>query len=100
MVKRILEVVADNTPFVEWSLLIKTSYNEDIKFKVTELDEMTASEAILGFCGWLTSRETRTIMSSRDNASEIVKLIGEFCKVNNLTPPREDWDNWLKHPEI
>lgn len=62
------------------------------------MDKLTASEAIYGFCGWLTSRKEKTIMSSNNNAAPIPLLIEQFCKENNLTEPRDDWDNNLIHP--
>jgi hypothetical protein len=62
--------------------------------------QMTASEALFGFCGWLTSREKKTIMSSTDDAGNIAELISEFCKVNNLDEPRDNWTDLLTHPKL
>lgn len=62
------------------------------------MDKLTASEALYGFCGWLTSRKEKTIMSSNNNAVPIPLLIEQFCKENNLTEPRDGWDNNLIHP--
>lgn len=64
-----------------------------------EIAEMSASEAIFGFCGWLTSRKKKTVMSSSDNCGGIADLIQTFCEINNLTEPREDWTDNLTHPE-
>jgi len=47
--------------------------------------EMTAHDALYGFCGWLTTRKERTVMSSSDNCAPIVELIKEFCDNNNIT---------------
>lgn len=100
MIKRILEVNSD-TPYVDWSILVKNWFDstEQAKFEVKELNEMTASEALFGFCGWLTSRKERTILSSGDNASDIVQLLEKFITTNKLTEPRDDWTVRLKHPE-
>lgn len=61
---------------------------------------LTASEAIYGFCGWLTTRAERTAMSARDNAAPIAELIKRFCNKNKLAEPREEWSRNLIHPEV
>lgn len=60
--------------------------------------EMSASEALFGFAGWLTTRPEKTVMSSVDDAAPIADLVQEFCNVNGLAAPREGWDKKLKHP--
>ena len=59
----------------------------------------SASEALYGFGGWLTSRDERTIMSAKDNASDTAERIKEFCEANNLTEPADGWDKRLVHPD-
>lgn len=54
-------------------------------------NEMSATEALYGFCGWLTSQDEKTIMSATDDAAVISDLVQQFCKTNNLTDPRDDW---------
>lgn len=67
--------------------------------KVTELEsQLSASEAIFGFCGWLTSRDERTIMSASDDAPIIADLIQLFCDTNKLIEPRDGWENKFTHP--
>lgn len=62
-------------------------------------DKMTASEALYGFMGWLTSREEVTPnFSSRHDASEAAVLVDVFCKENNLDDPRAGWTSNLTHP--
>lgn len=63
-----------------------------------ETDKLSASEAVFGFAGWLTSRKEKTVMSSSDEAGCIAELVDAFCKVNKLTPPREEWATNLIHP--
>lgn len=63
-----------------------------------EIDEMTASEALFGFCAWLTSQNVPVVMSSSHECGSIAGLISTFCKKNKLSEPREDWDRRLKHP--
>ena len=61
-------------------------------------NKLTASEAVFGFCGWLTSRKEKTVMSSSDNASPIAELIGQFCDENRLDEPRDNYTDYLTHP--
>lgn len=60
---------------------------------------MNASEAIYGFCGWLTSREEKTVMSSGDDCAPIADLIEKFCNTNNLEDVTDDWLNNLTIPK-
>jgi hypothetical protein len=62
-------------------------------------DKLTASEAIYGFCAWLTTRDEKTIMSASDDSAPIPVLIEQFCKTNGLETPREYWHNHLTHPQ-
>ena len=61
-------------------------------------NKLNASEAIFGFCGWLTTRDKRTIMSSKDNPGAICDLIEKFCKVNNLPEVRENFTDYFVMP--
>ena len=61
-------------------------------------EELSASEALFGFCGWLTSRKPRTIMSSTDDVAPIARLVQEFCNINGLAEPRDGWEERLIHP--
>ena len=60
--------------------------------------ELSGSESLYGFCGWLTTQDDPTVMSAHDDSAPIAKLISRFCKTNNLTEPREGWDKELIHP--
>ena len=60
--------------------------------------ELTGSEAIYAFCGWLTGRKEVTQMGSKHDCAVIADLIDEFCKTNNLLEPSEDWHKSLAHP--
>lgn len=62
------------------------------------LEELTGSEAIFGFCGWLTTRKDRTVMSGKDDASAVVKKISKFIDANKLKAPRDHWEKKLIHP--
>ena len=61
---------------------------------------LSASEAVYGFAGWLTSREEKTVMSSSDDAAPVAELVEEFCKENNLPEVTEGFPKNLTHPPI
>lgn len=62
--------------------------------------KLTAAEALYGFMGWLTCRETPVTFSANHEASTAAELVAEFCKVNNLGDvSREDWHKFLTHPK-
>jgi len=61
-------------------------------------EKLTASEAIFGFIGWLTTRDSITKMGASEDCAPICDRIKEFCKENNLDEPREGWHNNLIHP--
>ena len=61
-------------------------------------DEMSASEALYGFMGWLTCRKNAVTFSHVHNAGTAVDLIAEFCRTNSLQEPREDWTKNLTQP--
>lgn len=50
---------------------------------------ITASEALYGFMGWLTTRPEPLILSGNHDAAPVPPLIDEYCRVNGLPPPRE-----------
>ena len=60
---------------------------------------MTAAEALYGFGGWLTTRDTSVTMSARDEAGIVAELINKFCKTNDLEDPRDHWEENLTHPK-
>lgn len=61
--------------------------------------KLSGSEALYGFCAWLTTRKEKTIMGSSESADPIPKLIVEFCKANKLPDPRPHWETFLNHPK-
>jgi len=63
-------------------------------------NELSASEALFGFCGWLSSRKEELKISSTNKCGILAELIEIFCKANNLKEPREKWNEKLIHPKI
>jgi hypothetical protein len=62
--------------------------------------KLTATEALYGFAGWLTTRETPVTFSSIDDASRAAQLVAEFVAANDLGDvSREDWHKFLVHPK-
>lgn len=52
---------------------------------------LTASEALYSFIGWLTTRKERSVISASDNAAPAAVLVNHFIKVQGIQEPREDW---------
>lgn len=75
-----------------------------LRLRVPELvgkrfSELSGSEALYGFCGWLSTRPEKFVMSDTDDCSVVAETIEKFCKINNLTEPRQDWSRALKRIE-
>lgn len=62
-------------------------------------DNLIASEALYGFCSWLTTRPEVVTVSEKHEAGHIADLVERFCKANGLTEPRDGWAENLVHPE-
>jgi len=75
-----------------------SAYCKNTKFNVKDINEMSGAEAIYGFCGWLTTRDEKTIMGSKHDCAVIADLIDEFCKANDLSEPVDHWEKNLIHP--
>jgi hypothetical protein len=60
--------------------------------------ELSASEAIFSFCGWLSTRNEETVFSAKNDCAVIADRIKEFLKINNLPEPRPGWEDSFKHP--
>ena len=63
-------------------------------------NKLTASEAVYGFAGWLTSRNTKIVASASDDASVWAEVVDEFCEANDLDAPRDDWQQNLNMPGV
>lgn len=69
--------------------------NDQIKTTMPSKDELSASEALFGFMGWLTTRKETLNIGSEHECGEIASLIGEWCDRNTLSKPRDGWENKL-----
>lgn len=73
-----------------------TAFHE--KYITQTTKEMSASEALCGFVGWLTTRDEEVLLSSTCDCAIIANLVRDFCVANNLTEPTVDWGKKLVHP--
>lgn len=65
---------------------------------MTDINVLSGSEAVYGLLAWLTTRDTPVTFHAKLDASVAAELAKEFCEVNNLPSPREDWAKNLTHP--
>jgi len=61
-------------------------------------DELSASEALFGFAGWLTSSDEILTISAKHDAGVVADRVVEFCRANNLAEPREGWEKHFVFP--
>lgn len=60
---------------------------------------LSASEAVYGFAGWLTTRGEVTTMSASHDSGVVAELVNQYCELNRLTPPRDWWEENLIHEQ-
>ena len=61
-------------------------------------DRISASEALYGFAGWLTSRNKPLIFSAAHDAAAVADAVDDFCKANNLDEPQKGWEKHFVYP--
>lgn len=57
---------------------------------------VSASEAVYGFASWLTTRKEVLSIGSIKDASKVAALVGEFCRSQGFTDPKDDFVDRLK----
>ena len=57
---------------------------------------LTASEALFGFIGWVSSQDTPVTISSKSNLRPIVDLVVQFCKAQGLEELQDGWFKKIK----
>lgn len=57
---------------------------------------ITASEAVYGFAGWLTTRNQAVTFGSTHDCAPIAELVDQFVRRQGLTPPRENYADLLR----
>jgi len=63
-----------------------------------EADSLSASEALYGFCAWLSGREGTLSVGAFHPLCALATLAGEFWYANNFAPTREGWDKRVRYP--
>jgi hypothetical protein len=59
---------------------------------------LSASEAVYGVLGWLTSLSDPVTLGAHYDASVAADAAKAFCDANELDEPRESWHCNLIHP--
>ncbi len=60
------------------------------------VQELSASEALYGFAGWLTMRRPQLVLSANDDAAPMAELVSRFIQAQGLQAPRDDWHKSMK----
>jgi hypothetical protein len=63
------------------------------------LELLSATGALFGFLGWLTTRKESVTFSRKHDASKAVELISKFKEINKLPDPEDGWEKELKFPK-
>ncbi len=63
------------------------------------MDKINASEALFGFMGWLTTRDTVLSVGKHHVCGPVADAVKAFCDANNLAEPRDGWEKNFVHPE-
>jgi hypothetical protein len=62
------------------------------------MNELSASEAIYAFAGWLSSRSEAVLVGAVHDCSPLAKAIEDFCQEQGLPEPRPGWQ-FARKPE-
>ena len=57
--------------------------------------ELSPSEAVFGFAGWLTTRDNPVTMGSTNECGQVAELVGKFVDQQKLEDPRDHWEKDL-----
>lgn len=64
------------------------------------IEKLTPTEAIFGFCAWLTTRDETAIFGAKHEAGFCVPLIKQFCEANGMTSDvSPNWPENLNKPQ-
>jgi len=58
-------------------------------------ESLSASGALYGFGGWLTTRDEPVTMSGKHDAAIVAELVDKFIKKQNLEDPEDHWEDDL-----
>ena len=71
----------------------------ELEKETVRMDSLSASEALYGFMGWLTTRQDVMSVGASYECAPAADAVKEFCDANNLAEPRDRWEKNLVHPE-
>ena len=83
-------VVAEKPIPLEWVEELNELLSKESCF------ELSASEALYGFLGRLTSQVEQLTLSCTHDPERALGLLTEFCEDHGLPEPRRGWDKHLK----
>ncbi len=63
------------------------------------MNKLSASEALIGFAGWITTRDKKMCAGANEEGGQWAEAVDLFCKTNGLEEPRDGWDKNLTHPK-
>lgn len=55
--------------------------------------QISASEALYAFTGWLTTRDRAIMMSAHHNAGAVAEILAVFLQVQGIPAPGNNWDH-------
>lgn len=61
-------------------------------------DKLSASEALFAFVAQLTTQKHVTKLGSSENCAPVCDALSEFIDRNNLSDPREGWEDNVVRP--
>ena len=62
-------------------------------------DILYPTEAVYGFCAWLTTRNTPMTFSATHDAAKAAELCDAFCRANHLGEPSKSFLRWVIFPK-
>jgi len=65
----------------------------------TKVKELSGSEAVYGVLAFLTCLKEPITFGAVHDASIGAEIADAFCKSNGLVEPRDNWTDFLTHPE-
>jgi len=83
--------IADGGGFLPVADLMDSAVIEEIIFST-----VSPSEALFGFCAWLTTQKESTILGSEYNCSPVVERLEQFMESQGFEDCREEYTDYLK----
>ena len=62
------------------------------------MDRISASEALFGFMGWLTTCDETLMIGAQHECAPVADAVKKFCDANNLAEPQAGWEKHFVYP--